>query len=248
LKIGIIGGVGRMGGGLAFRLARRHDVLITSRNYEKAVQTAKKLETDARAFHKDYMQGSINGASDEDAIKRSETIIITIPSQSVVAVMHELRAYFRQDQIVISTIVSMKKSHGVFRYVPLSKSGTTSSTIETIEQKSAAELIQEIVKPARVVSSFHTVPAAYLTDTDKVLDVDVFVAGDDDVAIGSVGRLICEIPNLRPLKAGPLENSMLIEAMVPLLLTVSTLNNLKEPSIRVVPWIPAAYDGCLQFQ
>jgi len=233
-----------MGGGLAFRLAKNHDVLITSRNYEKAIQTAKRLETIARGFHKNRMLGSINGASNKDAIEQSETIFVTIPAESALPVMHELRVYFHQDQIVISTIVSMKKSQGIFRHIPLSIPTTTSCAAETAAQKSVAELIQEIVRPAILVSSFHTIPAAYLTDLDRVLNIDVFVAGNDDFAINAVSKLICEIPNLRPLKAGPLENSGLIEAMVPLLLTVATLNDLKEPSIRVIPWIPTAYNGC----
>jgi hypothetical protein len=244
MKVGIIGGVGRMGGGLAFRMAKNHDVLITSRNYEKAIQTANKLETAAHEFHKIGMLGSINGASNKDAIEQSETIIITLPAESTLPVIQELKSYFHQDQIVISTIVSMKKSQGTFRHIPISKPTLASCAAETTAQKSIAELIQEIITPTKVVSSFHTVPAAYLTDTNKVLNVDVFVAGNDDLAVNASSKLVCEIPNLRPLKAGHLENSRLIEAMVPLLLTVATLNDLKEPSIRVVPWMPSAYNGC----
>jgi len=244
LKIGIVGGVGRMGGGLAFRMAKNHDVLITSRNYEKAVQTAKRLDADARDFHKTSMVGSINGASAKDAVEQSETVIVTIPADAALLVMQELKPYFRQNQIVISTIVSMKRTQGIFRHIPISKPIEASGEVEVIEQKSVAELIQESVKPASVVSSFHTIPAVYLTDTEKSLNIDVFVAGNDDWSVTAVSKLICEIPSLRPLKAGPLENSRLIEAMVPLLLTVATLNELKEPSIRVVPWIPSAYNGC----
>lgn len=232
-----------MGGGLALRLSRNHDVLVSSRNYEKAIQTAEMLETKASEYHKNSMIGSINGSSGKEAIEQSEIVIITVPAESSLSLMHELRAYFRQDQTVISPVVSMKKNQGIFRHIPLS--GTlTSRNVETVEQKSAAELIQEIVSPARVVSAFHTVPAAYLTDFEKILELDVFVAGDEDLAVNTVSELICEIPKLRPLKACPLENSRLIEAMVPLLLNVAMLNSLKEPSIRVVPWISTAYDGC----
>ena len=244
MKIGIIGGVGRMGGGLAFRLSKSHNVLITSRNYEKAIIRAKSLETAAHEFHKNNMIGSINGASDKEAIEQSEIVIITLPAQGTLQPIHELKTFFRQDQIVISTVVSMKKSQGTFKHIPLSKPAATNLTDETGSLKSVAELIQELVRPANVVSSFHTVPAAYLTDTEKVLNVDVFVAGNDDTSITTASKLICEIPNLRPLKVGPLENSRLIESMVPLLLNVATLNDLKEPLIRVIPWIPSAYSGC----
>ena len=169
MKIGIIGGVGRMGGGLAFRMAKNHDVLISSRNFEKAVQTAKRLEADSRDFHKSNMLGSINGASAKDAVEQSETVIVTIPADATLSVMQELKPYFHQNQIVISTIVSMKRTQGIFRHIPISKPNAASGEVEATEQKSVAELIQEIVRPASVVSSFHTIPAIYLTDTEKML-------------------------------------------------------------------------------
>ncbi len=108
-----------------------------------------------------------------------------------------------------------------------------------------AELIQEIIKPTNVVSALHTVPASYLSNLEETQDIDVFVAGNEEAAVSTISKLICEIPNLRPLRVGPLENSRAIESMTPLLLNVATLNNLKDPSIRIVPWIPPAYGACV---
>ncbi|HUK84680.1 MAG TPA: NADPH-dependent F420 reductase [Candidatus Acidoferrum sp.] len=244
MKIGIIGGTGRMGSGLALRLTKKHDVLITSRNIEKAVNTAKELEAIARAFYKNSMQGSIQGTSEIDATKQSETVIITVPPDSALSVVQELKPYFRSEQIVVSAVVSMKKKQGTFRHVPLSKSSPTNVFAEIEEHKSTAELIREIIKPTSVVSALHTVPASYLSNLEETQDIDVFVAGNEDAAVDTVSKLICEIPNLRPLKVGPLENSRAIESMTPLLLNVATLNNLKDPSIRIVPWVPPAYGAC----
>ena len=189
------------------------------------------------------MIGSINGASDKDTVEQSEVVIVSIPAASTLQVMHELKTYFRQDQTVISTVVSMKKTKEGFRHLPLSNIQADCSP-DSAEPKSVAEFIQQIVSPAKVVSTFHTIPAAYLTDTEKIWDIDVFIAGNEALAVETTSKLICEIPRLRPLKAGPLENSRLIEAMVPLLLNAAMLNNLKEPSIRVVPWISTAYERC----
>ncbi|MGZ4850588.1 MAG: NADPH-dependent F420 reductase, partial [Candidatus Bathyarchaeia archaeon] len=198
MKIGIIGGTGRMGSGLALRLTRNHDVFITSRNMEKATQIAKELEVIAKAFYKNSMQGSIKGASEIDAVKESETVIITVPAESAITVIQELRTYFRSEQIVISAVVSMKKSQGTFRHIPLSKSNPTNIFAESEEHKSTAELIQEIIKPTNVVSAFHTVPASYLSNLEETQDIDVFIAGNDEKAVNTVSKLICEIPNLRP--------------------------------------------------
>jgi NADPH-dependent F420 reductase len=239
LRLGIIGGTGRMGRGLALRLVKNHAVVIGSRSSDKAEKTAEELNAIARGFYKNKMEGYIKGSSNADAIKHSETVIVTIPPKFTLPVIKQFKEYFLPEQIVVSTVVSMKKRKGIFWYTPLSRKGNAGE-----ETKSAAELTQEIIRPTHVVSAFHTVPAAYLSSLDEVLNVDVFVAGNDDSAINEVSKLICDIPNFRPLKIGPLENSRLIESMVPLLLNAATLNNLEEPSIRVVPWIPTSYGAC----
>jgi predicted dinucleotide-binding enzyme len=48
-----------------------------------------------------------------------------------------------------------------------------------------------------------------------------------------------DIPTLRPLRVGPLENSKWIESITPLLLNAAILNGLHDPTIRVVPWMPS---------
>ena len=138
----------------------------------------------------------------------------------------------------MSTVVPMKKKEDFYVYTPLSVN------VDGVEGKSAAELIQEVIKLTPVVSTFHTVPAAYLNNLDAILNIDVFVSSNDDVATKRVAKLICDIPNFRPLKVGPLQTSRLIESITPLLLNTAILNNLKDPSIRVVPWIPTSYETC----
>jgi NADPH-dependent F420 reductase len=239
LKIGIIGGTGHMGGGLALRWAKNHDLIIGSRFSDKARKTAKELTEIARGFYQDKMHGSINGALNSTAIKKSETVVITLPPAATFSLISEFRLFFNANQIVVSTVVPMKKKENFYVYTPLSVKDTA-----TDEVKSAAELIQELIKPTPVVSTFHTVPAAYLNKLDAVLNIDVFVASNDDSATKRVAKLICDIPNFRPLKVGPLQNSRLIESVTPLLLNTAILNNLKDPSIRVVPWIPTSYETC----
>jgi NADPH-dependent F420 reductase len=106
------------------------------------------------------------------------------------------------------------------------------------EARSAAELIQEAVAPVKVVSAFQTVPAEYLNDVEAILDLDVLVAGDDEMAVDAVMGLARDIPGLRPLRVGPLENSKWVESLTPLLLNAAILNHLHDPSIRIVPWSP----------
>jgi hypothetical protein len=61
LIIGILGGTGNMGRGLAIRWALKHDVVIGSRSSDRASEIAKDLENIARGFYQAEMKGSIKG-------------------------------------------------------------------------------------------------------------------------------------------------------------------------------------------
>lgn len=224
-----------MGRGLALRLAKDHEVVIACRHFEDSVQVAAQLESLAQGFYESRMQGRIRAAPNEQAIEQSDTVFLAIPAQATLSTIEELKGYFKPKQTVVSTAVSMARKQGVFEHVALK---------ENQPDKSAAELTQEIIQQASVVSALHTVPATYLNNLEQVLNIDVFVAGDEDPAVATASKLICEIPNLRPLRIGPLQSSRQLESMVPLLLNAATLNNLEEPSIRVVPWIPTSYGAC----
>ena len=45
MKIGIIGGTGGMGKGFAFRWCKNHDIMIGSRDAERAISTATEYST-----------------------------------------------------------------------------------------------------------------------------------------------------------------------------------------------------------
>jgi predicted dinucleotide-binding enzyme len=72
----------------------------------------------------------------------------------------------------------------------------------------------------------------------SILEIDVFMAGNNDQAISTVSKLAQDIPNVRPLKVGPLEDSKWLEALTPLLLNTAILNNLHDPAVRIIPWTP----------
>jgi len=237
LRIGILGGTGNMGRGLTIRWALKHDVLVGSRSLDKARRIAKEQENIARGFYQTEIKGSITGVLNSDAVEKSEVVVVTLPSDAIVQTMTDVRTYLHSKQIIVSTVVSMKKRKGLFSYTPITGKG-----IDRYLGKSAAEVIQEIVESTPVVSAFQTVPATYLNNIDSVMNIDVLVASNHDSAVAMVSKLIRDIPNLRPLKVGHLENSRLIESLTPLLLNAAILNNLRDPSIRVVPWMPASFE------
>jgi NADPH-dependent F420 reductase len=240
MKIGIIGGTGNMGKGLAIRWLLKHDILIGSRSLEKARRIAKELEIIARGFYQREVQGNIEGVLNSTAANESEVLVISLPSEAIIPTMTKLKPYLHPKQTIVSNVVAMTKKKGLFCYTrarfcykPLSGEET-----DQYSGKSAAEVIQQIVEPTPVVCAFQTVPAGYLNNIDNVMNIDVLIASNHDSAVAVVSKLIRDIPNLRPLNVGPLENSRFIESLTPLLLNAAILNNLKEPSIRVVPWMP----------
>ncbi|MCW4048308.1 MAG: NADPH-dependent F420 reductase [Candidatus Bathyarchaeota archaeon] len=229
MKICILGGTGNMGTGLAIRWAVNHEIFIGSRSLEKAQGIAENLRKLALGFYQNELKGSFTGLENADALKEAEIVVVTLPPKATIAVMTALREHLREDQIIVTTVVPMRRRKRLFYFSSLGKD---------VQDRSAAEIIQEIVDPIRVVTAFQTVPAPYLSNIDAVLNLDVLVAGDDDIAVTIVSKLVRDIPNLRPLKVGPLVNSKFIEAITPLLLNAAVLNGLHEPSIRIVPWFP----------
>jgi len=237
LRIGILGGTGNMGRGLTIRWALKHDILLGSRFQDKARNIAKEQDNIAKGFYQTDYKGSIQGVLNTEAVEKSEVVAVTLPSETIPQIMAELRTYMKKGQIIVSTVVSMKKVKGLFTYAPI-----THEKAPARQGKSAAEIIQEIVEPTPVVSAFQTVPATYLNNIDSIMNIDVLVASNHDSAIATASNLIRDIPNLRPLNVGSLENSRLIESLTPLLLNAAILNNLQDPSIRVVPWMPASFE------
>jgi len=162
---------------------------------------------------------------------RADIIIETLPASVAVTTLATIRHRFTSGQVVVSCIVPMQKKGRLFMWSPI--------IVAACDQpRSAAELIQDAVVSVKVVSAFQTIPAHYLNDINGMLDLDVLVAGDDEISIEKVMSLVRDIPGLRPLKVGPLENSKWVESLTPLLLNAAILNGLHDPSIRIVPWVP----------
>jgi NADPH-dependent F420 reductase len=220
-----------MGGGLALRLSLKHDITVGSRNSDRAAEAAMELGTKARGFYQSAMRGSITGALNEDVVEGREIVIETLPASAAVTTLSTLKDRFTPGQVVVSCVVPMKRRGKLYTWSPVVAGGRDQS-------RSAAELIQEAVAPVSVVSAFQTFPAQYLNDINGILDLDVLVAGDDEPAVKTVRGLIGDIPGLRPLRVGPLENSKWVESLTPLLLNAAILNGLHDPSIRIVPWAP----------
>ncbi len=235
MKVGIVGGTGNMGKGLALRWSLKHEIYLGSRYPDSARSVAQNYSRIAKGYYGNRMKGKIEGNLNAEVVKGSDVAVMTVPAQCAPEVARQVRASLRPEHTVISTVVPMRREGRLFKYDPFSSEQGSGLL-------SAAEIIAREVEPIPVVSAFQTVPASYLADLDSVMNIDVLVSGDFEPGLETVFDLVREIPNLRPLRVGPLATSRLVESVTPLLLNAAILNNLKEPSIRIVPWLPSDFE------
>jgi NADPH-dependent F420 reductase len=198
--IGIIGGTGPEGRGLAARFARAGmTVLIGSRSAERGEEAASDIREKAG--------GSVLGAANADVAQDAEIIVVTVPFSGQEGTLATLTEEIG-DKIVVSTVVPMRFEGGIVEMID-------------IEAGSAAQDAQRILSRARVVGAFQNLAARKLFDVDKELDGDVIVCSDDKEALREVIWLTEQIPGLRGVNGGPLACSRYVEGITTLLVYVN---------------------------
>jgi len=210
MQIALLGGTGDIGEGLALRWARDtdHDVVIGSRDAEKARQTADEYRSELADRGVD---AAIEGHENPDAAARGDVVVLSVPayylSDTVDAVAGEL-----DDAILVSPAVGMQRDDAGLHYNPPGVGSVTE-----LAARSAPESVP-------VVGAFHNLAAGRLADLDAGFDWDVPVVGDDADAAATVRELAEDIEGLRALDAGGLANAAEVESLTPLLINLAANN------------------------
>ena len=213
-----------MGEGFALRWSSRHDVIIGSREVQKAKDAAETYTKVAKESYGNRMTGSITGDENLAVTKSSDILLLSIHYEHIADMCSQLSKQLRDDCIVITPIVPMEKTGAGFVYIPLEQA-----------KKPAAEIVADNLPPrSRIVSAFHTISEARLKNITESLDSDTFVCGDDRNIVSTVNSLISEIAGLRPIYLGPLSISYQAEILTPMLLNSAHRNKIKNPGIRIV--------------
>ncbi|MFZ0043738.1 MAG: NADPH-dependent F420 reductase [Solirubrobacteraceae bacterium] len=209
--VSIVGGTGALGFGLAVRFGRAGvPVVIGSRDSERAAQAA------ARA-REQVPEGSFEGLDNERAVRDTEIVILSVPFRSQSETLTNLKTVLKQHQLVIDATVPLAAA----------VSGKATRTLG-VWQGSAAQQAQEMVPDGvHVVSAFHTVSAALLTDLDHQLDEDVLICGTRREDKARVAELVEQIEGLRSVDCGPLEMARIVEQLTPLLISINVRNKVK---------------------
>lgn len=207
----IVGGTGALGFGLAVRLGRADvQVVIGSRDATRAAEAAKRARERLAG-------GAVTGLQNAEAVREAETVILSVPFRSQSETLTNLKGSLTADQLVIDATVPLAAA----------VSGKATRTLG-VWQGSAAQQAQEMVPDGvRVVSAFHTVSAALLTDLEHELDEDVLVCGDRREDKARVAELVNRIEGLRAVDCGPLEMARIIEQLTPLLISINVRNKVR---------------------
>lgn len=212
-----------MGKGFALRWCPRHEILIGSRDAQRAQSAASEyLEAAKQAYGN--INGKIIGKDNTSVAQESDVLILSIPYENIDSVCSELLGKINDDCTVISPIVPMVKTEAGFEFIPIKENKPFSH-----------QLVQKYMKnKAKLVSAFHVISEKKLVDPTLTLDYDIFVCGDDKESVELVNGLISEIKGLRPIFLGPGALAYMAEIATPLLLNAMIKNKLKNPGIKIL--------------
>src|SRR6266568_831444 len=215
-KIGIIGGTGPEGSGLAARWAAAGEhIVIGSREAIRAQETAKLLR--ARLGSAAKIEGTENAA----AVEQCEIVVLTVPFSGHAALLKQLKPHWKPGQILIDTTVPLAAAVG-----------GAPSHILSVWQGSAAQQSRELVPPSvAVAAAFHNLSAELLAQ-DGPVDCDILVCSDDDQAKRVASELAAKIPGARALNGGKLENARIVESVTALLIGLNVRYKVHTAGVR----------------
>ena len=206
LVIGIFGGTGDQGRGLAARFAAAgNPVIIGSRCTERATIAASSCAEAATLFGPSV---PVRGMTNAEAAQEADVVIVAVPWDGHRALLASLAAPLA-GKIVIDCVNPMGfDERGAY---PL-----------PVAEGSAAEQAAVLLPGSTVVGAFHHISSVLLLDPRVTsLDQDVLVLGDDRPATNLVQAVAGRIPGVRGVYAGRLRNCGQVEALTANLISIN---------------------------
>jgi NADPH-dependent F420 reductase len=196
LTVGVLGGTGPQGRGLARRLAAAGQrVVLGSRNAARAEAAAAELG------------GGVTGVANAEAAC-CDVVIVAVPWDGHAELLESLRA-----ELAGRIVVDCVNPLGFDAQGPYAL---------PVPEGSAAQQAAALLPDSRVTAAFHHVSAVLLNDAAVPdIDTDVLVLGDDREATDTVIALAGRIPGMRGVYAGRLRNAHQVEALTANLIAVN---------------------------
>ena len=202
--VGIVGGTGDLGAGLARRLARAgFKVIIGSRNESQAQTAGEALK--ALGDSSGWGALNVSGASNPDAAAAADLIFVTVPFAAHAPTLESIKGSV-QGKVVVDVTVPL---------VP-----PKVARVQLPEGGSAGQLAQiALGENVRVVSALQNVAAAHL-NSDDTIDCDVLVTGNNKEARQQVIDIL-EVIEVRGFHAGMINNAAAAEALTSILININ---------------------------
>jgi NADPH-dependent F420 reductase len=203
LTVGILGGTGPQGRGLAYRFARAGQrVLLGSRSPERGAGAATEL-----AAQPGVVASTVDGGDNAFACT-ADVVIVAVPWEGHGELLAELATALAGKLVVDCVNPLGFDKQGAF---PL-----------PVAEGSAAQQAAALLPDSTVCAAFHHVSAVMLADPEvAAVDLDVLVLGDDRDATAKVQALANRIAGMRGIYAGRLRNAGQIEAFTANLISIN---------------------------
>ena len=207
MEIGILGGTGLEGKGLALRLGLAgFSVKIGSRSLSQALRKAQEFQRELK------MRGStvhFYGQENREIVKTSQLIFLAVPFEHATGLLRENGPLFKKGQILVDVTVPLQFRD---KRVELRKLS---------EASGSEHLVKSLPNNVPLVAAFKTIPAHLLANLEAQLDCHVFVCGDLQHANHQVVQLISKIKGLSALDVGPLREARTLEHMCALAIQIN---------------------------
>jgi hypothetical protein len=197
--VGILGGTGPAGRGVAVRLASAgYAVVLGSRDEKRAKDTAATVTPRG--------DGTVEGGTNEEAAACSIVIVAT-PWDSAIATTGALRQLLKG-----KTVITMVNA--------LAREGREMVPLYPARGSMAAQIAFALPESV-IVGAFHHLPAAQMEDLDSGLDADVLIFSDSDDTRRHVAEMVDKMPGLRAVIAGSMSLASPIEAFTAVCISVN---------------------------
>jgi NADPH-dependent F420 reductase len=201
--VGILGGTGDQGRGLAYRLARAGvPVVVGSRDPRRAVDAAAEISA------LPAVRAQVSGAGNVDAAAAAGVVIVAVPWAAHADTLISVR-----EAVAGKVVVDCVNPLGFDAKGPFAL---------RVDEGSAAEQAAALLPSSRVCGAFHHVSASLLVDPAvERIDLDVLVLGDDADAVALVVALAGTIDGVRGVYAGRLRNAGQVEGLTANLIAIN---------------------------
>lgn len=211
LTLGILGGTGKEGRGLAYRWAKAgYHVIVGSRSEERAIAAADKLND---RLGKELVEGLVN----QKAAEACDIGVLSVPYSAQQDTLEAVKAELSGKVLVTVTVPLNPKDKFAVAMPPAG---------------SAAQEAQRLLgEGIRVVAAFQNVSHAHLNE-DGPVPCDVLVCGDSEPAKEQVLHMV-SAAGLVGWDAGPLANAVVVEGLSSVLLWINEHYEMRSAGIRI---------------